>query len=421
MTTVNSKFVIVWLGVLLSTIVTLSFAKHSMQTAKECLAITNECLETVALTATAKQRREFESWKDSIQGGSFLHPDQRQWFKGTFHTNDSSHQARFRIKGDLYTHFRGHQNSLRISKVDAATDVKKTFDYIVPWDKDYGIEPLAQNIAKELGMIAIVGKFKLLSVFGDKPKLYYVVEHPTEVWLEQNGLYAAPIFTFLNSWTVFDDKQRLQFQNYTTSTDEPYLKNSFLQTTVRQTYPESYKDSVLAQTTILKEIFVLAKKKDWSNKDISFLVRYLDTESFERFFALQCFFGSYHGLYFNNNIRLYFNPKTTKFELIPWDIALMRFSKTPQCQLSNEAQNNIFFRLMSHQVISRSNFLNTLSFLFSRRSEYRSYLTATNDEIFKIAPNIPHIEKKIAALVHAFDQNMIELELFLKENEAQNL
>ena len=330
-------------------------------------------MKTDALTSSSKQKRSFREWLGSIKGGDYLHPDQRKWFRASLHTETGRQISRFRVKGDLHTHFRGSQASLRVATFDRTVGSKRVFDYIVPWDKDYAIEPLAQTIAGDLGLASIVGTFKLLNVFG-KTDLYYVVEHPTKVWLEQKGMYAAPIFTFSNHWTVFNDKRRRQFENYQETAHSPRLRNSVLQTSVRKTYPSNYEIQVLDQTSIVQKLFLIVRQERWSTKDVQFLARYLDQANFEKFFALQCFFGSNHGLGFGNNMRLYYNPKTTKFEVLPWDVALMQLSRTPQCSPDFKGgSRSDLNRLVNHGVLSKENIIGHIRGLLEEQSAHRKY------------------------------------------------
>ena len=180
----------------------LFFTKTYLDTTQACLTIGGACVKTDALTSSSKQKRSFREWLGSIKGGDYLHPDQRKWFRASLHTETGSQISRFRVKGDLHTHFRGSQASLRVAVFDRTVGSKRVFDYIVPWDKEYAIEPPGPDNCWRPGLASIVGTFKLVNVFG-KTDLYYVVEHPTKVWLEQKGMYAAPIFTFSNYWTVF--------------------------------------------------------------------------------------------------------------------------------------------------------------------------------------------------------------------------
>lgn len=53
---------------------------------------------------------------------------------------------------------------------------------------------------------------------------------------------------------------------------------------------------------------------------------HLDLENFARYVAIQNFFGSQHAMSLNDNVRLYLDPTSGKFEFMPWDTKLLSLS-----------------------------------------------------------------------------------------------
>ena len=78
-------------------------------------------------------------------------------------------------------------------------------------------------------------------------------------------------------------------------------------------------------------------------------------------------------------------------------------------------------RLVNHGVLSKENIIDYFRELLKEQSAHRSYLLEMNAEIYSIVPDVPHIKRKMAAILAAFDQNMIDLESLVANEEASQL
>ena len=78
-------------------------------------------------------------------------------------------------------------------------------------------------------------------------------------------------------------------------------------------------------------------------------------------------------------------------------------------------------RLVNQGVLSKEKIIGHIRGLLEEQSAHRKYLLEMNAEIYAIAPDVPHIKKKMGAIIAAFDQNMIDLESLVANEEASQL
>jgi len=398
----------------------------------DCQRINNVCIENFYLKIGSKVQGQFSDYLNKIREFDRLHNYNKKWFPGTFIYNGTEQEAKFRVRGDLHTHYRSNQVSLRVKVKENKTKPARQLNFIIPWDKDYAIEPLAQVIAGELGMFSNEGYFGILSLIGQKSEFqpyYYVDEHLTKELLESKGYYSAPIFTFDTLWTELSDRTLHYYTGSSETQAFPAIKNNIFQLDVRKTYSSSSKKSVLIQTTIVKRLWEASREKNMASKSKKLLRQYLDLRNLEKFIAIQCFFGSHHGLSFGDNTRLYYNPKTTKFELFVWDVALMDLAENQICQnILNFTINldsphyhlvsdNFFENLVSNGILNSQNIQDDIAFLLDRSVHYKGYLDRSHDDLKKIKNKISffNLERKSNQISKIFDKNIKTLSILLEK------
>jgi hypothetical protein len=266
--------------------------------------------------------RALQDFRDRIYDVDFLSPGERLWIPATFEHGGERYPVRLRIRGDLPAHWRGDQLSFRLKFTDRLFEGRKEINLIVPWDKHYGVELLQTRVADDLGLAYFPGRFVSLAINDRDAELYYENEHPTREYLERTGREPSSIFTFAANWTFYLGQPHHTVWFVKPGSRERPPISSLGQIKQRRTFDRSDPEIARRQLGYAAELYALLS--EGSLEEIAARAGlYLDLDNFARYVALQDFFGSKHSLEFGDNTRLYLDPSSGKFELMPWDTRLM--------------------------------------------------------------------------------------------------
>jgi hypothetical protein len=287
------------------------------------LAQTNavEPLPIYQLHLDAKPLRRLLAFRERIQKQAFLSPDEREWVKATFSFEGERHPVRLRIRGDLPAHWQGDRLSYRVKFKDPLFRSQKEINLIVPWDKHYGIEWLQTRICEDLGVPYFPVRFVNLHINGRDAGLYLESEHPTAEYLERTGRSASSIFTFAFYWSHYLGKTYHHAAFVLPGSRELPPVQGIGQIKQRATWGSDrplFAKKQLAYALELYRLLTTGSQQEIAARAGS----YLALDNFARYIAIQDFFGSPHGMALNDNLRLYLDPTSGKFELMPWDTSL---------------------------------------------------------------------------------------------------
>ena len=280
-----------------------------------------EPLPVYHLHLDAKPLRKLMAYRERIQQQAFLSPDDREWVAATFSHEGERYPARLRIRGDLPAHWRGDRLSYRLKFKARLFRQQKEINLILPWDKHYGIEVLQTRIAGDLGVPSFPGRFVNLFVNGRDAGLYLESEHPTAEYLERTGRTASSIFTFAFYWSHYFGKSHHHVAFVLPGSRELPPVQGIGQIKQRASYGDErplFAKKQLAYALELYRLLTTGSKQEIASRAGS----YLALDNFARYVAIQDFFGSPHGMSLNDNLRLYLDPTSGKFEFMPWDTSL---------------------------------------------------------------------------------------------------
>jgi len=280
-----------------------------------------EPLPAYHLHLDAKPLRKLMAYRERIQHQAFLSPDDREWVTATFSHEGERYPVRLRIRGDLPAHWRGDRLSYRLKFKTRPFRQQKEINLILPWDKHYGIEFLQTRIADDLGVPCFPGRFVNLYVNGRDAGLYFESEHPTAEYLERTGRTASSIFTFAFYWSHYFGKSYHHAAFVLPGSRELPPVQGIGQIKQRATYGSDrplFAKKQLAYALELYRLLTSGSKQEIASRAGS----YLALDNFASYVAIQDFFGSPHGMSLNDNLRLYLDPTSGKFEFMPWDTSL---------------------------------------------------------------------------------------------------
>jgi spore coat protein CotH len=366
-----------------------------------------------------KALRRFMAHREQIQALDFLTAADRLWIPATFIHAGEPYDVKLRLRGDLPTHWRGSKQSYRVKFKDRPFEGRREINLIVPWDKHYAVEWLQTQIASDLGLLAFPGDFVNVSINGEDAGLYYQSEHPTSEYLERHGRPASSIFTFGANWTLYYglEHHHIGFERPGSATSPPV--ESIAQIKQRATFDADDPEQARRQLAYLIEFYELVT--EGSRAEIAERVPYfLDLEKFARFVALQDFFGSTHGMALNDNTRLYLDPTSGKFELIPWDTALWSIAERAAKRGTDAAglltpENPVFRRLLDAVPGVRAERDRVLRALVADGELWRGRLRERHAALQRAYPQEERLREQAARHDAVFAENLALLDEALAE------
>lgn len=366
-------------------------------------------LEIYELKIKSKNLRKLNEYYQNIKSKEYLEKKDRKWFKAILLNNNEKFKIKFRVRGDLHTHWRGERKSIRIKfNDDKLIEGKKEINLIVPWDKDYGADIVINEIAMNMGLLTVETKFVHLNINNEYNGVFYMTEHPTKEMFERNGYGSTSLFSFGKNWTYYQDKRNIYYNNYYNQQIENGIMDNYFNIDHKNTFDVN---NYFIESQNLSRIIYLHTilKNNLNNKKKLDLKNIINEDNFIKNIAISCFFGSNHALSLNDNTKIYLNKEKLLFELIPWDIALMDASQNNFCNSllsKNDTEiansNNDYFSIFYMNEKNKIQFHNEMQSMFKNKDYYKARIK----EIHKILIENNEIHKKLDEVEIRFNENM---------------
>ncbi|KKT75203.1 MAG: hypothetical protein UW70_C0037G0017 [Candidatus Peregrinibacteria bacterium GW2011_GWA2_44_7] len=236
-----------------------------------------------------------------VQAGAIT--DENKDFVGiTLEYEGESYEAKLRVRGDSYMHWRYPKKSWRIELKDGETiGGINEFNLIIPEDRQYVGEQYSNYVAQKLGLLVPHSEFIQLEINGKNQGVYFLVEQWSKEFLERNekggesNLYGASddVKAINPDLNLFNDVRL--WDKYTSNDLEPensYADIAVLIETLKENDPVAFKEKI-------ERILDVAAALKWQAHSVLMASRHQEK---------------------NHNIRLYFDRTIGKFILIPWDV-----------------------------------------------------------------------------------------------------
>lgn len=233
------------------------------------------------------------------------------WLDANFVYLDQMYPVQVRLRGDLPDHWRGPRKSWRVKfKTDQLFNSTREINLIIPSDKAYISDYVFNNTARKMGLLTLKDQFVLLEINGQLPSLYYQVEHFQAELLAANNRPEGHIFTTADTW--------VQTIKSGFGTASEYLENDTDRTMAEmRSYTEIIPQDSIGITVLHRLIELLYDHQAGIAPEQ--IEPFIDIEKYLKYNALRMIFGSFHSNW-GNNLKLYFDPTTGRFEPIPWDV-----------------------------------------------------------------------------------------------------
>ena len=236
--------------------------------------------------------------------------EEGDYVPATIKYRDKEVKIDLRLKGDMKDHWISDKWSFRIKiKGDETLFGMKIFSIQNPKTRSYIHEQIFQKALKREGVLSLRTKFIEVIINGENKGIYGLEEHFDKRLIENNRLREGPIIKF---------NEDLIWKNYVFgSTNIPMqikIKNAYYATNI-----DSFQTSKVMGDPILYNNFLKTKNLlELFRQGKLKTSQVFDIDEITKYFAISQLMGAHHSLAFTNN-RFYYNPITSKLELIGYD------------------------------------------------------------------------------------------------------
>ncbi|MBN2893754.1 MAG: hypothetical protein JXL97_17930 [Bacteroidales bacterium] len=249
-----------------------------------------------------KEQREF-----ALEQG-ILSTDDDSWVKGIVLYGDDNYKIKMRLKGDWLDHLAGQKWSFRIKiRNDKSFRGMKVFSIQNPSVRFYLNQWFLYTLFRSEDLLAPRYGFVYGQMNDNFLGLYAFEEHFQKQLIESAKRREGPILKFTEDsfWDLIIEHEKNEkwynYPLYEASKIVPFGENKIIEnSTLREEYN-------IAQNLLFQYKWGLTKISDL-----------FDVEKTAKWYALTDVMQGYHGLRWHNQ-RYYYNPVTSKLELIAYD------------------------------------------------------------------------------------------------------
>ena len=237
----------------------------------------------------------------------FLEDDAKLWIPAMFRANGEVYEVQMRVRGDRFNHWKFRKKSWRIKfKKDQLFRGMRQITLIIPEDRGWFAEPLNSYRAKKLELLQPPMRFVGVSMNGSKPLAYLEVEHWTKEMLEKLGRPGD--VNFFNPGGILSST----FDGWNPLFEALGYSGKYLKSAVSPY--NSYEE--------LDLLFALHEEDAHLQQNFQQKIETLfDFKQLIRWHAHSFLSGNFHAG--GNNMRIFFNNATGRYEPIPWDVFLI--------------------------------------------------------------------------------------------------
>lgn len=154
------------------------------------------------LKISPKNLRHLENQIQSLGGKKLMTDDKKFWYPALFRAEGETYDVKVRVRGDWEIHWGYPKKSWRVKfPREKLFRGMRVMDFILPHDKDYEVEKVAYDVARDLGLLVPDIGFCGLKINGVDYGTYTWMEKYGPEMLEKQGYPVGDIFRNRNVWT----------------------------------------------------------------------------------------------------------------------------------------------------------------------------------------------------------------------------
>ena len=247
-----------------------------------------------------------EAKKDAIEKG-LISSDLKGYVAGSILQGPDSIPIELRLKGDWTDHLENGKTSYRI-KTDLAFRGLTTFSIQHPQTRNYMHEWFMHRVCDLEGLLSTSYDFLPVEINGVNQGIYAIEEHFDKQLLESRNRREGPIIKIDESgfWALYASGKKEEITG-----SYPYFESSMI---------TCFKEGRTEKSEVLSGQFENAATLLWLYKNVyTNPAQILDIERTAKYYALMDLGNVHHAMAWHNR-RYYYNPVTTRLEIIGFDM-----------------------------------------------------------------------------------------------------
>ncbi len=255
-----------------------------------------------------KEFKKLEKFRNKALADGVISSKYKKYVDGKIKIGGKPVDVKIRLKGDWTDHLKTNKWSLRVKiEGDGAFMGMKKFSIQAPGTRSFMLEWFAHDLMMSEGLLATRYRFIPVEINGKRMGVYAIEEHFEKHLIESQKRREGPIVKF--------DEEGMWELNYLGTKLGTWLKAPTYQSSEILPYKKNktWKDSTLHNN------FLLAQSRMNNMKEgIVPVSDFLDEDKYAKYIALSDVLAVSHNTIWHN-LRLYYNPITTKLEPITFD------------------------------------------------------------------------------------------------------
>lgn len=268
-----------------------------------------EVLPKVGIKMKGLYAREMRQWGQ--QNDKTTYEQGPQNYPAYFRSEQGFIKGKVSFRGDLNRHWQGYRQSFRFrTDGEAYYEGMKEFDFIIPEDKAYELEPVGYELGRDLGLL--VPRWKAVSFAMNSKALgtYFLLERWTAESMELRGMSEGDVIKEANAWLdVIRVGPKSRYQDVFLNRKQ---SKTFNPLALRiEIYQGSF-NGLYSSVAMERFAGLLSATQSSGWKD------FVPEDYAVSWMTLMLTMGAYHGV-LGDNVRWYFHPTQRNFRPIPYD------------------------------------------------------------------------------------------------------
>ena len=331
----------------------------------------NNNLQDFNLHVNFKNYKKLEYHRQKARSSpQLLTTDSSSYVSGVLENNNGMHRVDLRVKGKFGDHHNSLQPSFRIKVKDGKTiQGMKNFALQSPGRRGLLLEWILHKVFKEKDIISLRYNFVNFFLNGENLGIYVLEEHfDNETLIENNKRRKGPIIKFFDEGWL----KKIRYGFFGGWDNESYYKS--------QVKPYKNQGIFIDSTQFANFEYAFNKLQDFRTNGHVDIDQIINIKIFAKYLAINDYFGAIHGSRDWSDYRLYYNPITTLFEPIAYDLTDYWTNKFPDRELIIEKENLPFLSKITSNHLFQKNYIFELSELV-RTNFFRKTIRKYSNEI----------------------------------------
>lgn len=368
---------------------------------------TSTIVKSISIKIEEKDYKKIKKKRDNALKKGYMIHKKKDYVSANIVFNESSFNGKIRLKGGFKDHYDDEKKwSFRV-KIKNGKNIMgmESFALQNPKTRYFLNEWIFQKYIKYVGLIYLRYDFLRVILNNNDLGIYAIEESFDEALIKNNNLTLGPIIKLDKGKFILDfkDESMVGKVNWFEFSNNEYLNSQI----------DIYNSQQLSKDSNLKQHFKESRQliNKYRNNQIK-ASHIFDVYKMAKYYAAVNIFSGFHGLNWNN-MRFYFNPKTSLLEPISYDsncrLKEIISPSTPEKYLLNKYlfSDTLFFRVYMQELNKLSETENLNAFFNSIEEEIREKESILSLEYYKFNNDVEKFKRKAKKILKVVNNTFL--------------